>query len=292
MRVTSSMLIGTALTNIQNNLEKLETYESQLTSGKRLSRPSDDPSGVGKALSLRASVATGEQHVRNMDAALDWLNATDVSLGAATSILQRARELAVQGSNDTLDAQQRSSLATEVQQLLEQMVAQGNSTFGGQRIFAGLLTSANPFTLGGSSVTYSGDSGAMLREIDVGTTLQVNVIGSTAFGGAFTALIGLRDHLLANDGANIASVDLPALDSAMSEILNVRANVGASINRLESSRDRQQLIQVRLSDLLSKTEDTDFTEAITKFTNQQTVLQSALAAGARTVQSSLLDYLR
>lgn len=292
MRITNAMLVDTVLTNLNRNLNKLETLQTQLTSGKRLTRPSDDPSDVGQSLTLRGSIAAGSQHIRNMESAADWLSASEASLTSTTELLQRVRELAVQGANDTLDASQRSSLATEVNQLLEQMVAQGNSTLGGQRLFAGFRTNANPFTLAGSTVTFSGDAGQMLREIDAGSTIQINVDGNTAFSAVFAATISVRDHLTANDGNAVGAIDIPALDSAMSGLLNVRADVGARVNRLDSAKIRQELLQVRLSDLLSKAEDTDFAQAITEFTNQENVYKAALAAGSKAIQPSLLDYLR
>jgi flagellar hook-associated protein 3 FlgL len=202
------------------------------------------------------------------------------------------RELAVQGANDTLSAEQRSAMATEVDQLLKQIVAQGNSSLNGQRLFAGFRTTADPFSLAGSTVTYSGDAGQMLREIDAGNTIQINQDGNATFAGAFTAVISIRDHLVSNDGASLGSSDLAALDAAMTTLLSARTNVGGRINRLESARSRQELLLSRLTEMLSKIEDTDYASAITELTNQETVYKAALEVGSRAIQPSLLDYLR
>ena len=78
----------------------------------------------------------------------------------------------------------------------------------------------------------------------------------------------------------------------MSNLLNVRADIGARTNRLESALTRQESLKARLTGLLSKVEDTDFAEAITDFTNQTNVYKAALAAGAKALQPSLLDYLK
>lgn len=295
MRVTPRMVTDTTLNGLATNLARLERLQREVISGKRLNRPSDDPSDVSRALGLGASLSTGEQHLRNLDSSLAWLNATDTSLDSATQILQRARELAVQGANDALSPEQLAVLATEVNQLLEQTVAVGNSSLRGQRLFAGLKTDANPFTLvtgPPTSVTYSGDSGQMLREIDVGTTMQINVPGSSAFPGIYTALINLRDHLQAGSTVLVGTSDLPALDAATTSLLSIRADVGSRVNRLDSTRDRQLLIQERLTELLSKAQDTDFTEALTRFATQENVYKAALAMGGRIVQPSLLDFLR
>ena len=98
------------------------------------------------ALTYHATIAAGEQYLRNMDSSTGWLQATDATLTSANGALQRARELAVQGSNDTLDASQRGDMAAEVDQLLQQMVQWGNATLKGQRLFGGTKTDTNPFT--------------------------------------------------------------------------------------------------------------------------------------------------
>jgi flagellar hook-associated protein 3 FlgL len=292
MRITNGMLADTMITNLNRNLNKLDRIQTQLTSGKRLARPSDEPADVASALTLRSQVAAGKQYLRNIDAAMDWLTASEAALSSTTELAQRVRELTVQGANDTLSPEQRAAMATEVDQLLEQMVAQGNSSLNGQRLFAGFRTNADPFSLAGSTVTYSGDTGQMLREIDAGNTIQINQDGNATFAAAFAAVISIRDHLSANDGASLGSTDLTALDAAMTTLLSARTNVGGRINRLESARSRQELLLSRLTEMLSKIEDTDYASAITELTNQETVYKAALEVGSRAIQPSLLDYLR
>jgi flagellar hook-associated protein 3 FlgL len=230
-----------------------------------------------------------------MDSSAAWLQATDSTLGSATDLLQRARELAVQGANDTLDTNQKGDIAAEVDQLLQQMVQLGNATLKGQRLFAGLKTDANPFTLNAgppTTVSYGGDSGQMQREIDVGTTLAINMPGNTAFAPAFSALVSLRDNLRAGNSAAVRATDLPGVDAALDTVLTTRATVGAKVNRLEAAQSRQQELQARITELLAKTEDTDYTAAISDFTQQQTVYQASLQTAAKTLQPSLMDYLR
>lgn len=294
MRITNRMMSDTVLNNLSNNLQRLQSLEDQLTSGKRISRLSDDPPAVGRSLSLRAGIAAGDQFLRNMDAGVAWLQATDTSLGSATDVLQRARELAVQGANDTLTPSQRAAIGSEVDQLLQQMLIIGNSSLRSQRLFAGLVTNVNPFAYSSPppTVTYSGDTGQMLREIDTGTTLSINVTGDTVFPPIFTAMMALRDDLNSNNSASLQSADLSNIDAAIDGLMTTRADVGAKINRLETAKDRQQQLQIHLTALLSKAEDTDFTQAISDFTNQQTTYQAGLNASAKAIQPSLLDYLR
>ncbi|MBI3968727.1 MAG: flagellar hook-associated protein FlgL [Chloroflexi bacterium] len=295
MRVTNRMIQDTVITHISLNARRVEELESQLTSGKKISRPSDDPPAVVRALAFEAGITAGEQYLRNMDMSLAWLHATDATLESGTQLLQRARELAVQGASDGQSSQQRDAIAGEIDQILEQMVVIGNSSLRGQRLFAGLKTDANPFTLNAgppTTVSYAGDSGQMVREIDSGTTVQINMPGDSFLPQVFTALIDLRDDLRAGNSTAVGSSDLGAIDTAMDRLLEVRSDVGARVNRLENAVERQELIQVRLQELLSKTEDVDMAQAISNFALQENVYKASLAAGAKALQPSLLDYLR
>jgi flagellar hook-associated protein 3 FlgL len=294
MRITGEMLTDTVLGNLSQTLHRLDEVQNELSSGKRIAHPSDDPRGVSAALSLRSAVATGETYLKTIDSSLSWLNVTEAALGSATELMQRARELAVQGSSDTLSATQVAGLAAEVDQLLNQMVTLGNATSSGQRLFGGLRTTTNPFTLNAgppTTVTYNGDAGLMTREIDVGSTMSINVTGGGPFPSMMSALIQLRNDLQAGNTTGVRG-DIATLDAAMESLLGARADVGGRVNRLESAQARQQQVQVRITKQLSNVEDTDYAEAITRFTVQENIDKSALAAGSRALQPSLFDYLR
>jgi flagellar hook-associated protein 3 FlgL len=294
MRITNNMLSNTTLRNLNTNMERLDRLQNELTSGQRISTPSDDPIGTASALEFRTTIAQIDQYIRNADEATSWLDATDSALGSMSSLLQRAQELAVEGASDTYSNADKQAMAAEVQNLLDQSVAVGNSTYGGRYLFGGYRVNTQPFAAVGNpptAVNYNGDTGQIIRQIDEQSTVTVNITGSTAFNSVFTALIGLRDDL--NNGNSVAvSNRLTDLKSALESVVSTRAEVGARANRLSTQKDNLESLKVNLSGLLSKAEDVDMTEAITEFATQQTVYQVALAAGAKAIQPSLIDYLR
>jgi flagellar hook-associated protein 3 FlgL len=295
MRITHQMISDTTIRNLRNNLSTLESLHNSITTGKKLSRPSDDPAAVSRALTYTADIAAGEVFLRTMDGATSWMSATDSALEQAGGVLQRARELAVQGANGgpmTHDAMQ--GIANEVDQLLQQMGVIGNASLRGQRLFAGQQIDADPFTVTNTlpGYTYTGDAGQMRREYDVNAYLTINTPGQATFAPAFAALVNLRDHLNIGDATSVSAGDLAAVDNAMDAILSARAEVGAKMNRVEAAQERQSLLQVNLEELRSKTEDTDFAEAISKFSVQETVYKASLEIGGKAIQPSLLDYLR
>ena len=295
MRITSRMVSDTTIRNARNNLAKLEQLQNQITSGKALTRPSDDPSGVARTMSYNTDIASGETYLRTMDNSMSWLNATDSALGEAGNLLQRARELAVQGANGgTMTPGDMANIGVEIDNLLKQMIVTGNSALRGQRLFAGTQTDKDPFTATGGApgYTYNGDTGQMRREYDLNAYVVINTPGQATFDPAIKALFNLRNDLNSGNATAISQNDLAAIDQAMDTVLAARADVGAKTNRLEAAQDRQSLLQVNLQDLRSKVEDTDITTAISKFSISETVYNASLQVGSRAIQPSLLDYLK
>src|SRR5262245_14251887 len=137
MRITHNMISDTTIRNMRNNLEKLESLHSSITTGKRLNRPSDDPTAVARTLTYTGDLAAGEVFLRTMDSAMSWMSATDSALDDAGNLLQRARELAVQGANGALTTDDMKRIGAEVDNLLKQMTVNGNASLRGQRLFAG-----------------------------------------------------------------------------------------------------------------------------------------------------------
>lgn len=145
MRVTNTLLFNTALFNIQRQQERLFVTQEEATTGKKLRRPSDDVSDTRRVLSGRDTLAALQQFKRNRNTLTTLLQSTDSALGDTENILTRAKELAIQGANDTLSTENRVFIAKEVAQLFSQLVQTGNSDVSGRHLFAGRRTSQVPF---------------------------------------------------------------------------------------------------------------------------------------------------
>ena len=166
MRISSRMIVERNLRNLNSARQRLEDLQDQMVTGKRLRKLSDAPNDLPHALSLRSGLAQNTQLKRNIEGGITRLNSTDAALASATDVLQRAKELAVQGANGTLSANQRLNIANEISELLDETIAVGNTSIAGQFIFAGHQTLAAPFTPVGApptAVTYNGDTGAVWR---------------------------------------------------------------------------------------------------------------------------------
>lgn len=295
MRITLNMMADQTLSNIEKNQQRTADLQSQITSGSRITKPSDDPIGTARALTFQQGIDQTNQYLSNIDQATSWLNATDSALAGVNTVLVRARELAVQAANGTLSAQDRTNVLAEVQQLQAQVLDQSHAKYGAYYVFSGTKSDKPGYTQAASSVTtptaYQGNSAGIQREISAGVSVSVNVNAQTAFDPTFDALSQLASGLTNND-TTVISNSLSQLDTATDAVLTARAQVGAKINRMSAMQQSMQSMQVNLSGLLSNVKDVDMAQAITNFSMAQTVYQASLKASASTLQASLLDYLK
>jgi flagellar hook-associated protein 3 FlgL len=302
MRVTNSMMNRSVLSDLNAVANRLTETQRKMASGKEINKPSDDPYGAGRALSLRGELEAMRQHGRNVDEALGWQTVTDTALGTIGDLAQRARELVVQGANDTLSETDRNAIAQEIDQIIAGMKQEANATYDGRYVFAGTSTDVRPYdstVQATANDAYSGDAVAQMREIGPGVRLPVNVTGDEVLGGsagsAGTLLDVLRnvsDHLRSGDADALSQDDLEDLDAGIDNLLAIRARVGAGMNRLETAKSRLLEVQEAATTMLSNVEEADMAKTIIDFNTQQAVYQSALKAGAQVIQPSLLDFLR
>jgi flagellar hook-associated protein 3 FlgL len=130
---------------INNRYEDMGKLQEQLSTGKRLLRPSDSPVDVANDLKLRAKTTQLTQYKKNIEDGLGYMGVTDTSMISMNELMQRMRELAIQGSSDTQSGKERAFIAAEVQQLVRQVVGLGNTEYKGDYIFAGTHTKIVPF---------------------------------------------------------------------------------------------------------------------------------------------------
>lgn len=291
MRITNKMLTNNLLRNMYTNLRGLERASDRLSSLKEVRRPSDDPVRVVTSLALRNSLGKVGQYQKNIGDAQSWLEITEGALGNAIDVLQRARELAVNGSTDTVPQESRLALAQEVRQLKEELIQIANTTHGSRYIFGGTRTSEPPYDGG-----WKGNDGKIEFLISPEVTIQVNLPGGDLFGdensGAIGTLEKLADLLEDNtkSGTDVSSV-IGELDQVLDKFIAKRGEIGAKTKRMERALDRLSGTEISVTELLSKAEDADIAKAIIDLKSQENAYRVTLAAGARIVMPTLIDFL-
>ncbi|WP_284644981.1 flagellar hook-associated protein FlgL [Paenibacillus silviterrae] len=302
MRVTQGMLNSQLLRNINTNLTRMQNNQEQLSTGRKINRPSDDPVGMAFSLRYRSEQSANEQYESNLDAAMSLLDYTDTMMGQANSVIQRVRELAVAGANGTNPQQALDSIKSEVEQLYSQMVSIGNSQFNGRYIFNGQMTDKAPYTEA-NAATDKPDGNELKFNIGVGVQIAANKTGESVFGtpddinapGTNDNIFRVMKDLSAALGAgltNEVSALLARIDKANDQFLEARADVGAKMNRMELAQSRLSDVNVNLKTLQTKTEDADVAEVITNLKMDENVYQSSLSVGSKIISATLVDFLR
>lgn len=308
MRVTNRMMNNTLLLNLNRGLARLERINNQLGTKKKINRPSDDPVKTGVILRTSTSIRETEQYIRNLDAAVSWLDAADVILQDVVSVIHRAKELAVAGASTHLDETARQALADEIAQLHDNLLQLANSTHGGRYLFAGQHTDKKPFSGGGvtgdriNDVTFlmslTDDETKIEFEIAPGITIDVNVIsynpGDNPQEGLFMPIFNALQELYGElvDDTGDPDIPLQDLDNSLDNVLRKISELGGKQNRVELARERMLDLQLNLTRILSEEQDLDYAEAIMELKMEEFAYRTALAVGARIIQPSLVDFLR
>jgi flagellar hook-associated protein 3 FlgL len=316
VRITQGMMSRRLLTDLNAASARVDTAQRQIASQKRILKPSDDPIGAQKAVLTRGELNATNQYQANVSQARGWLETTDAALGQVTDLVHRARELTVQGANDATGPTARRNLALEIDQLVSAIKQAANTSYGGVYVFGGTDTTSPPYDTNSSPPTdvYTGDDNLIAREIGPAISVQINTLidaGASPLLGSGQATAGppaapgddgllrtLRDISAHLKGATVADADalrgpdLRALETNLDRLNDARAQVGATVNRLDAADARLGATTDAANQLLSETEDVDFAQATLTLSTQQTVYEAALRSGAAIIQPSLLDFLR
>ncbi|MGA9597246.1 MAG: flagellar hook-associated protein FlgL [Acidimicrobiia bacterium] len=293
MRVTHLGAHQAALERLGSRLSEYTATQDRLSTGKKLTRSSDDPIGMNRALELRATLAARQQETRNADDGKMWLDLADTTLQDVVTQIQRARELAVRGST-SVGPQEREAIALEVSHLRDDIVSLANAKHQGRGLFSGFSSGDAVQKIAGNW-TYTGDTGQINRRVGENEVVTVNVTGDVALGFSagddiFTVLDNLEASLYANDTTGIET-SIADLDSSLDTVLGGLGTIGARTNQVEAALGRTQHDIQSITDQLSSIEDVDIAEAVMDLQLQKTAYEAALAAFSQSSRTSLLDFL-
>ncbi|MGQ9696867.1 MAG: flagellar hook-associated protein FlgL [Armatimonadota bacterium] len=293
MRVSTWRTSERARIGIAKASESLAEAQERAVSGKRIVRPSDDPSSAARAQGIRSAIADAQMYSQNASYAKEMLNQTEAALGDVMSVLQEARQLALSIGSPTLTQEGRAALVMHVDSLKQRLRQLANQSTDGVYLFSGTSAEA-PYPE--SSPGYKGDTGQRTVEIapgvSVGVTLPGESVFSTGLSDGSTNLFDLLDEL----GRQVVEGDDPqamlsAVDASLKRVLTVRTRVGGEIQRAEGAISRMADVKADLQTSLSRTEDVDLADAIVELKRLELVYQTALAVTARIGSLSLTNYL-
>ncbi|WP_228307454.1 flagellar hook-associated protein FlgL [Priestia sp. J2] len=293
MRVTQGMLAANSLKQISNSYNKLETLQNQLSTGKKITRPSDDPVVATKGMAYRSNLSEVNQYKRNLTEAQSWFDSSESGLEQVNSILQRTKELVVQGLNGTNESGDRQAIAREIEQLKLDYMQVGNTQVAGNYIFNGVNVGAAPISENASGMIESNiNLDPFSVEVSKGIQLRVNIHPENIFGqDAFDLMNNVQTAFEQNDVNSLKDLSTQ-VDTQLSTLLAERSELGARSNRLELIENRLDSQEITATKMLSNNEDADIEKVITDLTVQESVHRAALGVGAQIIQPTLLDFLR
>lgn len=302
-RITQQMTAQTMLTDINQALGRINTTQQELSTGKRIMQPSDDPYGTSLTLQLNNQIANLNSYSNNVTDGTGWAQAGNTALSDITNAVQRVRELVVKASNGTQSLTDMQASGAEVNQLIDEIKQDANTQYNGQYIFAGSATGTQPYQPG-SNDAYAGNAGAVTRQIGPGTTLTVNgnlaaVLGTgqttpgqpAGDGLLLNTLRNIADDMQSGNASALSTADLKQLDTNLNSAAGLAANLGGVTDRLSMAASRIESLQSSDAQALSNTQDADMAKTEIDFSTEQAALQAALQAGAHIVQQSLMNFL-
>jgi flagellar hook-associated protein 3 FlgL len=293
-RVTESSMTTKVLGDLQRTLARGQKLQSQISSGKQLNRPSDSPTGTVTSLQLRGEVRATQQHSRNADDGLGWLGTIQDTLGDMSTSVIRVRDLTLQGLSASSGPGEREALAVEVDNIRQTLIDQGNTKFMNRPVFGGTTPGAVAYDGSGKWV---GNDSPTTRTVGPNAKVRIDVTGQEAFGKdgdptqLFAVLQNISDNLRSGD-TDALGTSLGRLDTAHDSLKSALSDVGARYNRVTQMKQSADDHLLSVSSQLSDIEDVDLPRAMMELQIQQTSYQAALAATAKVIQPSLIDFLR
>ena len=291
MRVTNKMMADNVIAQLFRQRELMVKTQENITTGKRVNRPSDDPTEISSILSHRTTISKLDQYNENISKAKLHINTADDVMGMVSDLLRDAKEIAY----DTNPAM-RDEMAEQVASIREQVLQMANYQIDGKYIFSGDATLTAPYD--NTTWNYNGDLAGAPKDYIIGENIKVDITadGRSIFGPDGTNVFKMLNDLeTALTTVPAVSADITAqisnLDSAIDNITEIRSRNAGVYQRLEATENHYNYFKVNVQDMLSNAEDADIAEAIINMQVQQTTYESTLASTSRIIQKSLIDFL-
>ncbi len=298
MRVSTNTLYDQGVRSMLQQQNSMFKLQQQLSSGKRIMTPSDDPIGAARAHELVQSLSLNTQYTDNRHRAADSLQQVDSTLGSVSNLIQSVRTMAVAAGNPAFSDSERKMMAIELRGHFDELLGLANTKDEqGNYLFSGFQGNTRPFEQTGSSVTYEGDHGQRLIQVSGSRQLPVSETGEAVFGSDGSNLFNTFEDFIAaletSDGMpdGAVSTALQDLDSALDNVLTKRAAVGSRLQEIDALQQIGEDTAIQYEQSLSRLQDLDFAQAISDMIRQQALLEAAQKSFTRVSGLSLFNII-
>jgi len=287
-RVTNKMISDSALRGLQTNLSRNAKLQDQLSSGKLVSRPSDNPAAAVTSMQMRTQNRLDTQYLSNIGNAAGRLNTADTAMQDISNLLNKAKQLAVNAQDAALPDASRSAIAAELRVIQKGVTDAFNTQWLGRPVFGGTAQGTVAIDPSG---TYVGNDQPVTARIAREVSLRIDVSGTAAGADKLPGLlVDMADNIEA--GAVDTDAFQDQLDALHQQLLTAIGDVGARAAQIETTKARVDNEQLDLKTRISNNEDIDLPKAILDLQAAAVAYQASLGAAGKILQTSLLDYLR
>jgi flagellar hook-associated protein 3 FlgL len=296
MRATLTTTYRSLLANMTQSNTRLEELRLQAATGKKVTKPSDDPSAIRPMLNARGQIRASDRFLDTMGIAGERLDVLDTHLERIDSVMVRAKETLVYAGNGSLSDNDLKTLGDQMRLMKDELLALANSSVDGKYLFSGYKEDVQPYPPG-APIVYDGDNGEIKLEIGPNEKVKVNLTGEEVFGDPGTGKDVWQlfdDMVTALDSGNAAGAlaEMDNLDRAADQMSTQRSQMGNLAQRVDSAKLNMEDVRIDMQAMLSRYEDADLVETITNMTMQETAFKAALDITSRVSRLSILDYMR
>jgi flagellar hook-associated protein 3 FlgL len=302
VRITPAMVTSTTLANLNSSLASLQRSSDELSSGKTILEPSDNPFGASQVIDLQSQLEGLSSYEGEAQNGIAWENTASNAMRSISQSVQRVRELLVQGANGTYNQEDLDTMANQVEQLAEGIKQDANTQYAGQYIFSGTETTTAPYEQGKND-EYKGNEETISRGVGPGASVTISTNLSTLLGNGATAEDGKLLDTLRTIAKNMRSgtpeerealgnTDLQKIDGNIETLTQLQASAGSATDQLQTALTRNEDLQTSVAAALSNLDDTNVAAVSISYANEQAAYEAALRAGANIVQESLLNFLQ
>jgi len=295
MRINENQLINDLLYSLGQSRQAVDALQAQISSGKLVNKPSDDPVLMQRLMLLQDQVNQNSMFQQNAGYAVNFLSSQSSALDQSVQVLTQIKGLILSAANDQNSADQ-STYASRLDESINQLLDLANTKFGDRYVFGGRQTTNQPFLMKpdrtGVVVNPNGIDGVLQVDIGYQIKAQYNVTGAEAFsnGQIFSDLIAIRDKM--KSGTAPSSGDIQTIDNYLNQLISTNAKAGSMINRFQLIQQQLSSESDSLKSTISTLGDTDIAAAVIQLQQKEIALNAALQTGAGIIQLSLANFLK
>ncbi|WP_417581871.1 flagellar hook-associated protein FlgL [Nitrincola sp.] len=298
MRLSTQQFFMQNLSNVQQSNAQIFKYQQQMSTGKKLSKPSDDPLAATQINKFERAIARNEVFSRNVDVSERRLKQEESTLTLITETTLRIKDLAIQANNGSLTPADQRIIAEELKQLTGQLSGAVNTQDAqGEYLFSGFKGQTQPYQLNASGdYVYRGDSGQRFLDVGENTSIAATDPGGSIFGTGEDNLLNAVKEMAAilddpNSDMDAFNNEVAKVDQFFEQTITTRSQIGARLKVLEDQREQLADIKLFTQNTLSSFQDTDYYEATSKLMLEQNALEATYATFGKIQQLTLFNYV-